>query len=166
MLIAVGGFVIVAMISSMIWSGVQQAMEPAIEFAPWFQWATSLWINLMLNLLAFTLIYKVVPKPRIRWRDALRGGVFASLLWEAGRQALAAYLLRLNYPSAYGVVGSFLAVMLWAYYASLVILFGGGVRARDRRRSARGAADCGSRCRRSEEGVRCQVSDFRLTPDT
>ena len=42
----------------------------------------------------------------------------------SGRQALAAYLLRLNYPSAYGVVGSFLAVMLWAYYASLVILFG------------------------------------------
>ena len=45
-------------------------------------------------------------------------------MWEAGRQALAAYLLRLNYPSAYGVVGSFLAVMLWAYYASLVILLG------------------------------------------
>jgi membrane protein len=124
MLIAVGGFVIVAMISSMVWSGVQQAMQPAIEFAPWFQWASSLWINVVLNLLAFTLIYKVVPKPRIRWRDALQGGVFASLLWEAGRQALAAYILRLNYPSAYGVVGSFLAVMLWVYYASLVILFG------------------------------------------
>jgi membrane protein len=74
--------------------------------------------------LAFTTIYKVLPKPRIRWRDAAHGGIFASLLWEAGRQALAAYLLRLNYPSAYGVVGSFLAVMLWAYYASLVILFG------------------------------------------
>jgi membrane protein len=83
-----------------------------------------LWINLLLNFLAFTAIYKALPKPRIRWRDAVRGGIFASLLWEAGRQALAAYLLRLNYPSAYGVVGSFLAVMLWAYYASLVILFG------------------------------------------
>jgi membrane protein len=124
MLIAVGGFVIVAMISSMVWSGVQQAMQPAIELAPWFQWATSLWISLVLNLLAFTLIYKVVPKPRIRWRDALQGGVFSSLLWEAGRQALAAYILRLNYPSAYGVVGSFLAVMLWVYYASLVLLIG------------------------------------------
>ena len=45
-------------------------------------------------------------------------------MWEGGRQALAAYLLRLNYPSAYGVIGSFLAIMLWAYYASLVIIFG------------------------------------------
>ena len=123
MLIAVGGFVIITMVASMILSGVQQAMEPALQ-APWFQWASSLWINLVLNLLAFTMMYKVVPKPRIRWREALQGGLFASILWEAGRQALAAYLLRLNYPSAYGVVGSFLAVMLWAYYASLVILLG------------------------------------------
>jgi membrane protein len=124
MLIAVGGFVIVTMVSSMVWSGVQQAMEPAIEMAPWAQWLSSVWLNLILNLFAFTMIYKVVPKPRLRWREAFQGGIFASLLWEAGRQALAAYLLRLNYPSAYGVVGSFLAVMLWAYYASLVILLG------------------------------------------
>jgi membrane protein len=124
MLIAVGGFVIITMVASMIWSGVQQAMGPALQTAPWLQWASSVWINLILNFLAFAMIYKVVPKPRIRWRDAFHGGAVASLLWEAGRQALAAYLLRLNYPSAYGVVGSFLAVMLWAYYASLVILLG------------------------------------------
>ena len=124
MLLAVGGFVIIAMVTSMIWTGVKQAITPTFTMPPWFEWASSLWINLILNLLAFTMIYKVLPKPQIRWRDAMRGGIFASLLWEAGRQALAAYLLRLNYPSAYGVVGSFLAVMLWAYYASLVILFG------------------------------------------
>jgi membrane protein len=124
MLLGVGGFIIIAMVTSMIWSGVKQSIEPRFAMPPWFEWATSLWINLLLNFLAFTVIYKVLPKPRIRWRDAIHGGIFASLLWEAGRQALAAYLLRLNYPSAYGVVGSFLAVMLWAYYASLVILFG------------------------------------------
>ncbi len=124
MLLGVGGFIIVTLVTSMIWSGIQQALNPVFSLAPWMEWASSLWINLLLNFVAFTTIYKVLPKPRIRWRDAVRGGVFASLLWEAGRQALAAYLLRLNYPDAYGIVGSFLAVMLWAYYASLVILFG------------------------------------------
>ena len=124
MLLGVGGFIIVTLVTSMIWSGIQQALNPVFSLAPWMEWASSLWINLLLNFVAFTTIYKVLPKPRIRWRDAVLGGIFASLLWEAGRQALAAYLLRLNYPDAYGVVGSFLAVMLWAYYASLVILFG------------------------------------------
>jgi membrane protein len=77
-----------------------------------------------MNFVAFTAIYKIVPRKRIRWREAMRGGLLTALLWEAGRQALSAYLLQLNYPSAYGIIGSFLAIMLWAYYASMVILFG------------------------------------------
>jgi len=124
MLIGVGGFIIVVMISSTILSTVQNAVAPTVEMGPWFRWASSFWINLILNLLAATLIYRTIPKPNVRWQEALRGGILAALLWEAGRQALTAYLTRLNYPNAYGVIGSFLAVMLWAYYGSLVILFG------------------------------------------
>ena len=60
----------------------------------------------------------------VRWWDAVRGGMLAAILWELGRQALTAYFLHLNYPSAYGIIGSFIAVMLWAFYASVVLLFG------------------------------------------
>ena len=91
---------------------------------PWVEWATSLWVNLLLNLFAFTMIYRVVPRAKIRWWDALRGGLLAAVLWELGRQALTTYFLHLNYPSAYGIIGSFIAVMLWAFYASVVLLFG------------------------------------------
>ena len=124
MLIGVGGFIILVMVTSMVWSGFEKSLEPQVQITPWFRWASSLWINLVLNLVAFTMIYRVVPKQVIRWRDAIRGGVLSALLWEAGRQALAAYLLHLNYPSAYGIIGSFIAVMLWAYYVALVVLFG------------------------------------------
>jgi membrane protein len=123
MLMGVGGFIILAMVTSTILTGVEHAVEPRIQIGPWVQWASSLWLNLLLNLFAFTIIYHMVPKPYIPWWDALRGGVLAALLWEAGRQALTAYFLHFNY-SAYGVIGSFIAVMLWSYYASLVILFG------------------------------------------
>ena len=124
MLVGVGGFIVLVMVTSMVWSGVERAIEPRVAVGPWVRWASSLWINLLLNWTAFTMIYRVVPKAAIRWWDAFHGGLLAAVLWEAGRQALAAYLLHLNYPSAYGIIGSFIAVMLWAYYASLVILFG------------------------------------------
>jgi membrane protein len=124
MLVGVGGFIVLVMITSVSWSALERSLEPRFEIGPWFHWASSLWINLLLNWIAFTMIYRVVPKPSIRWWDAFRGGFLAAVMWEAGRQALSAYLLHLNYPSAYGIVGSFLAVMLWAYYAALVILFG------------------------------------------
>ncbi len=124
MLIGLGGFVILAMVASMVVRGVEQAIEPQMRIGPWMEWATSLWLNLLLNLLAFATIYRVVPKAKIRWWEALRGGLLAALLWELGRQALTAYFLHLNYPSAYGIIGSFIAVMLWAFYASLILLFG------------------------------------------
>jgi membrane protein len=124
MLAGVGGFIVLVMVTSMIWSGVEKALEPQVAAVPWFHWVSNLWINLLLNWIAFTMIYRAVPKPTIRWWDAFRGGMLAAIMWETGRQALAAYLLHLNYPSAYGIIGSFIAVMLWAYYAALVILFG------------------------------------------
>ncbi|MEX0611775.1 MAG: YihY/virulence factor BrkB family protein [Pirellulales bacterium] len=124
MLLGVGAFIFLVMISSMILSAALRIVEPGDRLGPWVEWVSSASINLVLNLLAFAIIYRVLPKPYIRWSEALRGGIFTAILWEAGRQALAAYLLRLNYPTAYGVIGSFLAVMLWAYYGALVILIG------------------------------------------
>jgi membrane protein len=124
MLMGVGGFIVLAMVASMVVSGIEHALEPRVSIGPWVEWASSLWVNLLLNLLAFMMIYRAVPKAPIRWWDALRGGILAAVLWEAGRQALTAYFLHLNYPSAYGIIGSFIAVMLWAYYASVVVLFG------------------------------------------
>jgi membrane protein len=57
-------------------------------------------------------------------------------MWEIGRQLLGLYFSRLNYASAYGIVGSFLVVMLWAYYVMLVVLFGAEyVRVRQRERA-------------------------------
>jgi len=124
MLVGIGGFIVMVMITSTVWLAVQHALEPHVQMGTWGERLTSLWINLGLNLFAFTIIYRAVPRPNIRWLEALRGGFLTAVLWEAGRQALTAYLIHLNYPNEYGIVGSFIAVMLWAYYAALVILFG------------------------------------------
>lgn len=79
--------------------------------------------GLVLNWLLFTLIYKILPKVRVRWSEASRGGLFAAVLWEAARQLLALLLLGRKY-SAYQVVGSLIALMLWIYIASSVLLLG------------------------------------------
>ncbi len=61
---------------------------------------------------------------KIEWGEALRGACVAAILWEIGRQVLAVYLVHRGYASAYGVIGSFLAIMLWTYYAMLVVFLG------------------------------------------
>jgi uncharacterized BrkB/YihY/UPF0761 family membrane protein len=56
--------------------------------------------------------------------DALRGGVLAALIWEVGREILGVFLIGMRYTSAYGAIGSFIAILLWCYYAISILFFG------------------------------------------
>lgn len=124
MLVAAGAFVLAATIASLVWSGIQSAIEPTVDVGQQVSGTIGFLINVFFNFLAFALIYRFVPRVKIEWKAALQGGVVAALLWEIGRQVLAVYLVRQGYPTAYGVIGSFIAIMLWAYYGMLVIFFG------------------------------------------
>ncbi|MCA9071192.1 MAG: YihY/virulence factor BrkB family protein, partial [Planctomycetaceae bacterium] len=55
---------------------------------------------------------------------AFKGAVLVAIGWEIGRQILAAVLIRSNYISAYGTIGSFLAIMLWLYFSSHLVFLG------------------------------------------
>lgn len=79
--------------------------------------------SLVLNVAVFTVLYRFLPKVNIRWSEALRGAIVAGILWGIATQVLAVILVGEKY-SAYGVIGSFIAVMLWAYVAAAVIFLG------------------------------------------
>jgi membrane protein len=123
-LTGVGGFIIVVMVAAVVWSGVQATVASRIAINPWITWSAGLIINMLLNFVAFALVYRFLPRGKVRWTEAADGALAASALWEVGRQGLALYLVRQDYPTAYGIIGSFLAIMLWAYYAMIVVLFG------------------------------------------
>lgn len=124
MLIGVGAFVIAVMIASIVWQGVESAVQSTVDVPGWVRQLMQPLVHIALNFLAFTALYAFVPKTHVRAKAAFAGGALAALLWEIGRQVLAAYVLRRNLPTAYGVIGSFMAVMLWTYYAMIVVLFG------------------------------------------
>jgi len=124
MLLGAGAFVMSATVSSLVWSAVQAAVEPAVPVTQELSWIFGLLINVLLNFVAFAVIYRFVPRTKIEWGEAFRGACVAAILWEIGRQFLTVYLVHRGYASAYGVIGSFLAVMLWAYYAMIVIFLG------------------------------------------
>jgi membrane protein len=124
MLIGVGAFVIAVMVASIVWQGVESAVQSTVAVPAWLQQSTQPLLHVGLNFLAFAALYAFVPKTHVRAKAAFASGALAALLWEIGRQVLAAYVLRRNLPTAYGVIGSFMAIMLWTYYAMIVILFG------------------------------------------
>lgn len=79
--------------------------------------------SLTLNMLLFTTIYETLPRTKVPWRFAFRGGILASITWEFGRYALAIFVISDKYH-AFGVVGVFMALLMWTFYGASVILLG------------------------------------------
>lgn len=100
--------------------------QAKVEVAPLGKWIWSLGQNVLTMLtsgLLLTLLFKTLPPMPVCWTAALAGGFFTAAVWKLGQRLLAALLIGDNY-SPYGVIGAFLAVMLWLYYSSAVLFLG------------------------------------------
>lgn len=71
-------------------------------------------------------LYRWVPNTDVRWGDAAWGALFVSLTWEVAKRAFAWYVSSdlVHYRLVYGSLGAVVALLLWIYLSSWLILFG------------------------------------------
>lgn len=79
---------------------------------------------LALYSFAFALMYHYLPDRRVRWRQALLGGLLTSGLFVLGRWAIGIYIARAAPGSAYGSMGTLVILLVWIYYAAVVFFVG------------------------------------------
>lgn len=97
---------------------------------------------LLLGLAALTSMFYLVPNTQVRLRDALAGGVIASLAFEFGKRGFAGYLAKVpTYKAVYGSFAAFPMFLLWVYFSWLVTLVAAMITANmgRARRGVRGA---------------------------
>jgi membrane protein len=79
----------------------------------------------LLGTLALAALFYFVPNTRVRRRDALVGGLLASIALELGKRGFAAYLLQVpTYKAIYGGFAAVPVFLLWVYFSWLVTLCG------------------------------------------
>ncbi len=77
----------------------------------------------LLGFAGFALLYFWVPNTRVRKRDAVLGGLAASLALEGGKRAFAAWVLKVpTYKALYGGLAVLPVFVLWVYFSWLVTL--------------------------------------------
>ena len=77
----------------------------------------------LLGALALASLFYFVPNTRVRRRDAIVGGVLASIGFELGKRGFAAYLVKVpTYQAVYGAFAAFPVFLLWVYFSWLVTL--------------------------------------------
>jgi membrane protein len=77
------------------------------------------------GFLALTLLYKLMPNTRVRWRPAFWGAFVAAGLSEVSKWAFGLYVSQaLPYLKLYGAIGLVPLFLFWLYLGWLIILFG------------------------------------------
>lgn len=88
------------------------------------QWFLVL-IPFFLNVCAFGLAYRLLPRVRISIRDVWPAAISAAILWETSKRGFVWYLTEhAEYKEIYGSISTVLVLMIWAYVSSLTLAWG------------------------------------------
>ncbi len=74
---------------------------------------------------AFLLLYRYVPNTEVKWRDVWHGALVAALLFQSVRIVFTWFISsygKLNI--VYGSLGALMAVLVWAYFSGMAIMWG------------------------------------------
>lgn len=72
----------------------------------------------------FSMMFKVLPDARIKWKDVFVGGLITSVFFTLGKLGIGYYLGSSNIASIYGAAGSIMIIMVWVYYSSVILYLG------------------------------------------
>jgi membrane protein len=92
------------------WTVVAQVVNIAVSFA-------------MVTVI-FAMMYKLMPRVKIAWRDVWIGAATTALLFTIGKFLIGLYLGKSAVASGFGAAGSLVIVMLWVYYSAQIFLLG------------------------------------------
>ena len=72
----------------------------------------------------FAMIYKLLPRCTIGWKDVWVGAIVTSLMFSIGKLLIGLYLGKSGVASGFGAAGSLVLVLVWIYYSSQIFLLG------------------------------------------
>jgi membrane protein len=129
LLMGLTGILALASLAIGIVTGVlQQAAERVLADLPGggtAVWLIGLLAPILLIFIAFWVIYRVVPNRPVRWGEVLPGAVLAALLWTVLRFGFTWYATSVaDYESAFGPLSTGITLLVFLYFASVVILLG------------------------------------------
>ena len=123
MIMGIGFLLMVSLLASALLAAVQRwfgryidlgAFASLVDFAVSFAFIT----------IAFAMIYKLMPRVQVQWKDVGIGAVVTSALFTVGKMAIGLYIGRSALASTFGAAGSLVAMVVWVYWSAQIFLLG------------------------------------------
>ena len=98
-----------------------QGRLPAYE--TWLHMANTA-LSLGVATLLFALMFKLMPRARIAWKDVWVGAVVTAILFEVGKLLIGLYIGKSSISSSFAAAGSLVVLLVWVYYSAQIFLLG------------------------------------------
>jgi membrane protein len=121
MVAGVGALLMLSLVASTFLSSVGADMLSLSTMQlHWLEFSMSFIVVTLL----FAMIYKILPSKRVAWSDTWVGAAATSLLFWAGKFAIALYIAHTAVDSTFGAAGALVVLIVWVYYSSQVFFLG------------------------------------------
>ena len=124
LILGIGFLLMVSLVVSAALAALRKWWGPAL--AEWAATASiiELGSSFLVITLVFAMIYKIVPRVRIDWKDVWIGATVTSLLFTVGKFLIGVYIGRSGIASGFGAAASLVVVLVWVYYSAQIFLLG------------------------------------------
>jgi membrane protein len=99
------------------WRGLWANATMALTIVNWI-------ISFVVIAAMFGVIYKMLPRIRLSWRDVTIGALGTAALFTVGKYAIGVYIGNSGVASSFGAAGSLVALLLWVYYSAQIFFMG------------------------------------------
>jgi len=89
-----------------------------------FSFVTTVFLPFVIITLLFAMMFKFLPDARLTWRDTMFGAILTSILFIIGKNLISFYIGNSNVAGIYDAAGSIMVIMVWVFYASLIVMYG------------------------------------------
>lgn len=124
MILGLGFLLMVSLVFHAAMEALGRWWSPA--FGEWITLAQAVnaLVSFSLTTTIFAMIYKLMPRADIHWRDVLIGAGFTALLFTLGKYLIGLYIGRSGIASGFGAAGSLVVILVWVYYSAQIFLLG------------------------------------------
>lgn len=124
MILGIGLLLMVSLVLSAALSALGKWWSPVFGGWAMLLQAANFVVSFLMITLLFAMIYKIMPRVRIDWRDVWVGAAATSLLFSIGKWAIGLYIGTSGIATGFGAAGSLVVVLIWVYYSAQIFFFG------------------------------------------
>jgi membrane protein len=82
-------------------------------------------VPFILVFVTIATLYIILPKKKIRWRNAMVGALIAAIFLETTKHIFTFYVVKVvKFGAIYGPLSAFIIFLLWGFYSSCIFLIG------------------------------------------